>query len=289
MTAAPQPGWYPDPAGAEHLYRWWDGQTWTDGISESQQAPAPGSAVLQDDVETSRRPRSTSRAVIAVTLGFALFISAGVGAGLLIWRDASPKASGGGGAPATGTVPTATTTPAIGRLEQSSRRARIGSATMTLPGAPYKIYGDPKKIDGVFDVFFLAGCIVHDQFDGRHDWNAMVGFAHVSAELAASKNLEEAGQAAMATLATRFFEGHATTVKPISSADRAVDGNPGMLFIVDVHYAVKKLPSTHDRVTGLVVRLGDGSLIAAISSVPNDADAETVRLAAESLESLTIS
>ena len=28
------PGWYPDPGGQPGLFRWWDGQYWTDAISE---------------------------------------------------------------------------------------------------------------------------------------------------------------------------------------------------------------------------------------------------------------
>jgi hypothetical protein len=42
-------------------------------------------------------------------------------------------------------------------------------------------------------------------------------------------------------------------------------------------------------VSAVVVRLDDGSLVIAASSVPNDADPELAKLAAASLRSLTIS
>jgi hypothetical protein len=55
-----------------------------------------------------------------------------------------------------------------------------------------------------------------------------------------------------------------------------------------VHYRVERLPSRYDTVTALLVRLDDGSVIMAASSVPNDTDSETARQAAEALETLTI-
>lgn len=36
-AAAPAAGWHPDPAG-RHAYRYWDGQTWTDQVSDAGQA-----------------------------------------------------------------------------------------------------------------------------------------------------------------------------------------------------------------------------------------------------------
>ena len=52
-----------------------------------------------------------------------------------------------------------------------------------------------------------------------------------------------------------------------------------MLFSAQVHYSVDRLPSRYDTVTALLVRLDDGSLIMAASSVPNDADSDVARQA----------
>ena len=41
VTDAPRPGWYPDPAGASGLYRWWDGNQWAEVTSDSVHAPPP--------------------------------------------------------------------------------------------------------------------------------------------------------------------------------------------------------------------------------------------------------
>ena len=69
---------------------------------------------------------------------------------------------------------------------------------------------------------------------------------------------------------------------------RSVNGQPGMLFSAQVHYRVHRLPSRYDTVTALLVRLDDGSLIMAASSVPNDAESDIARQARDALGTLTI-
>jgi hypothetical protein len=69
---------------------------------------------------------------------------------------------------------------------------------------------------------------------------------------------------------------------------RTIDGQPAMLFSAQVHYAVHRLPSRYDTVTAVLVRLDDGSLIMAASSVPNDADSDIARQAGDALKTLTI-
>ena len=89
MTAAPRPGWYPDPAGATGLYRWWDGSRWAEVTSDSVHAPPPipvEPELGHVGVALSRRA-SPLRVATALSLGFALFISASIGLGLVIWRD----------------------------------------------------------------------------------------------------------------------------------------------------------------------------------------------------------
>jgi hypothetical protein len=72
------------------------------------------------------------------------------------------------------------------------------------------------------------------------------------------------------------------------SADRAVGGHPGMEFRADIHYSADDLPSSYDRAVVWLVRSDDGSLIAAISSVPNDASPQIRNSASAALETLTL-
>jgi len=177
---------------------------------------------------------------------------------------------------------------ATGGLDTSTGRARIGQTVLTLPGEPYELYPDPVHIDGVVEVIFLANADVHPDYDGRHDWQATVALAQVSPELVGGLNLEQAGARVLEELGERFFGGHPTQIKGIRSTDRALDGHPGMEFRADVHYSAKGLPSSYDQAVIWLVRCADGSLIAAISSVPNDATRQVRVLATAALNTLNV-
>ncbi len=219
-------------------------------------------------------------------VGVVLFAGVGVGIGLLIWREPVPRDR-------TETAHSASLAPAIksatGGLDTSTGRARIGQATMTLPGEPYELYPDPVHIDGVVDVIFLANADVHSDYDGHHDWQATVALAQISSELADGSDLEQAGTGVMKELGDRFFGGYQTQIKRLKSADRAVGGHAGMEFSADVHYSAKGLPSSYDQAVVWLVRCEDGSLIAAISSVPNDARPEIRAMASAALDTLGVS
>jgi hypothetical protein len=85
-----------------------------------------------------------------------------------------------------------------------------------------------------------------------------------------------------------FYGGHPTKITHLRSADRAIDGRAGMEFRADAYYSAEGLPSRYDRVVVWLVRGDDGSLVAAISSVPDDAPAQLAELAASAMNSLTV-
>ena len=286
MTSA-QPGWYPDPSGTPDRYRWWDGQSWTDAVGESANAQPPRGG----EAPGSSTGRGRARRLLVVGLSFALFVTAGIGVGLVMWRDSTAvraeQQPGKASAGAAGAGPTAAAGP-TGQLRPSTRVANIGSASMTLPGRPYELYSDPMKLTGMLDVFFLANAPVHTRYNGTLDWSAMAGFGAVSPSLSSSTELEETGTAVLRQASARFFGGYPTTLRRVSAADQAVDGRPGVLVTAEVHYRIRHLASRFDRVTALLVRLDDGSLVVAITSVPNDAPSQLTTKAEQALESLTI-
>jgi hypothetical protein len=79
-----------------------------------------------------------------------------------------------------------------------------------------------------------------------------------------------------------------TEVQHLQVADRAVGGQRGLVLTADVGYEVPHLPSRADRLTAVLVALDDGSVVAAVSSVPDDAPVQVESLAAASLASLTV-
>jgi hypothetical protein len=289
VTAAPRPGWYPDPAGAPGLYRWWDGSHWADVTSDSVQAPPP--LALPIEAAGGVAPyhhASPLRIAAALGLGFALFISASIGLGLAIWptqsNTSAQRAAGGpGGLPTVGSVGT----DPVGYLDERTRTATIGPASLTMPGDPYILSPDPMAIRGVLDLLFWANAPVHVRYDGKNTWSSGVLLGRV-AQSSSQDELQTEGTLALHRLSNAIFEQHPTELKGLRWDEHAVDGRPGMLFSARVYYSVDRLPSRYDTVTAVVVRLDDGSLIMAASSVPNDADSDVARQAADALTTLSI-
>ena len=288
MTVAPKPGWYPDPAGATGLFRWWDGSSWAEVTSDSAQAPPPipvqSEAAGEDDPPLRRV--SPLRVTAVLSLGFALFVSASIGLSLVIWRDSSNTSTQrvvGGSAG----LPSAGGTDPIGYLDERTRTATIGPASLTMPGDPYVLSPHPMAIRGVLDLLFWAAAPVHIRYDGKHDWSSGVLLGRV-AEPGSSDDLQTEGRLALHRLSQAIFDQRPTELKGTTWQQRTVDGQPAMLFSAQVHYSVDQLPSRYDTITLLLVRLDDGSLIMAASSVPNDADSDIARQARDALRTLTV-
>jgi len=287
VTAAPRPGWYPDPAGASGLYRWWDGSHWAEITSDSVQAPPPLVISTEPPEDNASRHVSRLRTAAALGLGFALFISASIGLGLAIWPNqsntsAQRAAGGSGGVPTVGSLGT----DPVGYLDERTRTATIGPASVTMPGDPYILSPDPMAINGVLDLLFWASAPVHSRYDGKHDWSSGVLLGRVAQS--SQGDLESQGALALHRLSNAIFDHHPTELKGLSWDEHAVDGRPGMRFSAQVYYSVDQLASRYDTVTALLVRLDDGSLIMAASSVPNDADPDIARQAADALKTFSI-
>jgi hypothetical protein len=220
-------------------------------------------------------------------LGFALFISASIGLGLAIWPNqsntsAQRAAGGSGGVPTMGSLGT----DPVGYLDERTRTASIGPASVTMPGDPYVLTPDPMAISGVLDLVFWASAPVHSRYDGKHNWSSGVLIGRVAQS--SRGDLESEGGHALHRLSNAIFDHHPTELKGLSWNEHSVDGRPGMRFSARVYYSVDQLASRYDTVTAVLVRLDDGSLIMAASSVPNDADSDLADQAAAALNTFTI-
>ena len=275
MTTTPRPGWYPDPADDAGVgYRWWDGSTWTDDTADHAYAPSPEDTIVLGPP----RRRSGFVRVVAWTVVVALVLTTSAGALLLLWSG--PKAE-------SRTEPDTAATLG-GQLDERARRAAIGSATMDLPPTPYQVASGTHKVPGVLDVAFIAEAKVHPRTDQHPGWTAMTCLAAVSDRLAKGSDFDADSETTLRTLAGRIYGNAATDIKAVDLSEHSVDGHLGVRLTAQVHYRIDGLPSQYDDVTAILVRLDDGTVVAAISSVPDDASDQVRQLAAESLESLRI-
>jgi len=277
VTTTPRPGWYPDPAeDAERGgFRWWDGSGWTDHVADHGYAPAPDIA----DITAPRRPRSRMIQVVSWTVIVALVVTTAAGALVLLWTG--PEASGGH-------QPVEVTAPIGGQLDERARRASIGPVTMDLPGAPYKVAG-AHSVPGILDTAFVAEATTHSRTSSQEpSWGAVVCLASVHERLTADFDLDADSVDTVRRLAEKMYGTGPTRIRHLKAFDHAVDGHGGMRVTAQIHYKIAGLPNHYDEVTAQVVRLDDGSVIAAFSSIPNDASEEIRELAAQSLASLRI-
>jgi hypothetical protein len=235
---------------------------------------------------SSRGPLGPVVGVVAV--GLAAFLAVTVTAGLLVWnadapadiRDGSTRSLGGTGSGATVGVPHA-------QLERNTRTARIGTASLVLPDDPYVVHPEPLTRPGLFDDFFWAAATVHPRYDTRRDWSSTMLLGRLSGGSLAG-DLDHDGRRVLDQMSAEFFDGHETTVRHLDAADHAVDGHPGMLFNATVHYSVPNLTSRYDTMSALLVRLDDGTVVVAATSVPDDTDPALAQQAADALRSLRI-
>lgn len=275
-----RPGWYPDPGGSQGRFRWWNGAEWTDALGDSSRAPRP---VNPRPVRPTRH--LPGRSTAAWTLGLTLVVVAGVVLGLVIWhqpRDTTDRA-------AAAVTPRPSATGVTGELDQTTRRATIGDASMTFPDEPYVLRLDPMRVDGLFDTYFVSGATVHEDYRIGRDWSAVVGLAQLSAVAGdGDGDLDATAIGVARAVSTKFFDGQPTVVKDLSTSDHAVDGCSGVVATAQVHYRIPGLPSGADELKVLIVRLDDGTKIAAFSSVPTDAPAALHDQADTALASLQI-
>jgi hypothetical protein len=226
--------------------------------------------------------RSGTRVALMVALGILLVAGAGVGIGLMVWGE--PETTGVQAAPA---FRTGTDAPAMEGLDAATRRATLGSATLMLPPEPYVLYPDPVQLGGVLNVIFLANAEVHSNYQEGRDWQATVALAEIRSDVAGA-DLERAGIRVLNELGHEFYGGHPSKITRLRSADRAIDGRAGMEFRADVYYSAEGLSSRYDRVVVWLVRGDDGSLVAAISSIPDDAPSQLAELAASAMNALRL-
>lgn len=276
MTA-PRPGWYPDPSGRGGIFRWWDGEDWSERTR-------------------SKLPSQGNRLVVLL-LGLSLVVSGGV-VGLFGWRSyhdtrptgqrANSTAAAGSPRP-TGVVPGNAPHQTDGQLDETTRVATLSDGRMTLPGRPYELVSGPVNVPGVFDAMFVANAPVSPRAEGSQTWAATVGLGHIPAGAWSENDLSGFARKALTGFSQQFFGYRPKSVRRIAYSAVVVSGRTCARITATVHFQANRMTSRAARLVIIGCPADDDSMIAAISSVPDDAPEPLPHLAGESLATLTLS
>jgi len=275
-VTVPRPGWYPDPSGRGGVFRWWDGEDWTE--------------------RTRNKLPSQGNRLVVLLLGLSLVVSGGV-VGLFGWRsyhDARPTGQpvNSPGTPVSGRPKApATTAPRQpdGQLDETTRVASLSDGRMTLPGRPYELVSGPVSVPGVFDAMFVANAPVRQNADGSATWAATVGLGHIPADAWSADDLRGFAHKALTGFSEQFFGYRPKSVQHLAYAATVVSGRTCARITATVVFRAEPTARRAARLVIIGCPDNDDSVIAAISSVPDEASEPLTRLAAESLATLTLS
>lgn len=219
------------------------------------------------------------RTVGRIGVGLVTVVSVSLGLGMLLWSDADQRL-----APYSADAGAASGSAVEGQLDERTRVSTVSGVQLTLPEGPYLLDGNPMRIPGVLDPAFLAGALVHRDYDGHRDWYAEVFFGALSDS--EPVDLDAQARQAAEQLSRIIFDAHPTQLRHVEVFDHAVDGRPGVLLTASVRYRVRGLASRSDALRLQLVRTDAGQTVAAVSSVPDDAPASVTALAEQALQSM---
>ena len=114
--------------------------------------------------------------------------------------------------------------------------------------------------------------LVHRDYDDNQDWYATAGVGLLPESLVVTGNLKKTGERLFMSLRKRFFAGRTTQLQSSSRRRRPTCPTPGKSIVLsgEVHYKIKGLPSTYDRMFVALVELRSGRYAAFYSVRPND-------------------
>ena len=271
-----QPGWHADPAGAEAVLRWWDGEQWTRWLSSDAAAPDPTRPPPVEPVETASvgtapaaAEESLVRLPVAVAVVLAAVLVAVVAVGAVASASTRGLPSGPALAPPSPTAPLTSAAPLLD-YDAGSRATTIGKLRVTLPGAPYACPDAAAAARPAFDLVVACNAPVHAYGHGEM-WSATAGAGLLPTSLVVAGDAHATADRAFSTLRREFFRATPTTVTTLR-ADPTDLAPAGQAVVVSgqVHYRVRGVASRYDRLLVVVVALPDDRYAIVFSSRPND-------------------
>jgi len=256
-------GWYPDPAGTQGRYRYWNGNSWSHQTTSDPSDPAP-----DPEPAAGRGGDSRSRLLLVALAAVLAIVLVGW---LILVR---PNQGGGPG----GSVPedTNSSTPTISGWDESSRPTPPPSQASMIACPFTKVTrntNQPKdgrlhgggisipKIDGWIDqgMHLDWASDVHTQIDTvRPGWISNIGVAQLNAA-DGFNNIQVGARQSMECFSTSGYYQHFTGRVDLKSEQVEIDGHPAWWIRSEVRIdsAKAKMPEIPgDTVDVIVIDLG---------------------------------
>lgn len=305
-----QAGWYPDPGGRPGMFRFWDGQAWSNDVSPTPGAPTsarPGSidptqplgsgsarpSIPQGSAAYHARPAAPTQrrtpvgAIVAAVIGvLALILIAGVGL-----RSISSGGGGGGLFPQPVSSPTdeacpknnVTVTP---RQHPADGRLHGGMISMPRLGAPWSAPLSEDRVPFGADVH-AQNVTVESNYDGRgQSWVASI----VLGDLVAGDGFyspHEGADIVAHCVVGLFYGNNKIERQDLKSEQHDLDGKDGWLIQMHLSFDIRGLQCKGETATILVVATGSSSASLYYSSIP-DTTPELMATQDQALAQLTV-
>lgn len=273
-----EPGWYPDPAGRPHHYRYWDGAAWGNETLENPAASAsqPGTPYAGAQEGSRKGGLWLPIAIVAAVLV----------AAVLLWAVLRPGDGDSAGGDDNSSSPT------ISAWDETSSPTPTPSDTESSNGTKVDCPRSNGTAPGRMEGNRRVGGKLSFESRGWQKGGFLMAFTHdVSAEtrtiqfgwnsnlavgaLSVADGFEEPAASAtmmLQCLASSDYYRTYTGTKQISSEKVTIDGKPGHKIVADVHVSSPGNVEG-DRVTVIVVDTGDPeslSFFASAATIVNE-------------------
>jgi hypothetical protein len=309
-------GWFPDPAGRPGTYRWWDGSAWSRVLSDDATAPAPDpgpagpTADPAPDAVPARpqpsgpgsrhrvyppgyepvvrraRPRRSSRIGAVLSIAAVVAIAAVVLTIVINGRTSSAELLTAPPSPTRAPASDPTAQPDDLGFDELSRAVSLTGLKATMPGEPYSVTESTLPAAVLQDGVQGVATVQSDYDDNGSDWVAVVGVGHVPTTLI-GKDLPATADAVFDRFVAASFSGK-VSVKKVSRKTFTDYPRPVRIINAQVHYKVKGVRSTYDKVSLLVLEADNGRYVSWLSSRPNTAGSEVEKALQASINSIQI-
>ncbi|QDP94952.1 DUF2510 domain-containing protein [Microlunatus elymi] len=158
--------------------------------------------------------------------------------------------------------------------DDSTRELTAPGLKVIMPDSPYLVLGSDPAVPGILDKGALGSASVHKNYSGSSDWQAVVA-AGVVDDSMIGKDLDSTTAAVFGKFVDDAFVDVEVQLKK-KTAQTLTTGlpHPARVINAEAHYHVRGLPSSYDKISVMVVDLGDGRYTGWVSSRPNDSSAK---------------